>query len=200
MVTHSANDNIITQQPNLKERIKQYAVLYRNGSLRQTLYQYLDEGWHLFPVCWFDENGNCACGYRNKETGEPHLENNIGKAPFTKHGMDDATTIRLGVDDFLRKYPKANWAGRFPGQFILDVDVRRNGLVGLAQLKKDIELPPTRTHISGGGGQHIIYRLPQGLKLSASKLNGYEGVDVKINGYIVLPPSIHTSGGVYHVH
>ena len=114
--------------------------------------------------------------------------------------MDDATQTHQGVDDFLRRYPKANWAGYFPGQFVLDVDVRNKGFESLTKLQADIgDLSPTRTHITGSGGLHIIYRLPKGIKLSASKIEGYPGIDIKINGYIVLPPSPHVSGGVYHV-
>ena len=184
---------------NLKETLDRYAEIRKSDELKEQLYQYLTEGWYLFPVCWFDESGQCACGYRDKE-GKPHTENQIGKAPITLHGMKDATTLKIGVDEYLKKYPLAGWAGYFPHQLILDVDTRHNGYAGLAKLEADIgKLPPTRTHVTGSGGLHIIYRLPEGVTLRASKLNGYEGIDVKINGYIVLPPSPHVSGGAYHV-
>jgi hypothetical protein len=88
------------------------------SGLKATLYQYLDANWHLFPVCWFDDKKQCACGYRNKDTGKPHEGNNIGKAPFTKNGLKDTTTAHTGADEYMCKYPKANWAGWFPGMFI----------------------------------------------------------------------------------
>ena len=69
MVESAANHNIT-----LKENLSQYHELYTNGVLRQTLYGYLDEGigWYLFPVCWFDENGKCVCGHKDKN-GNPIL-------------------------------------------------------------------------------------------------------------------------------
>jgi hypothetical protein len=192
-----AND-IVTRRATI---IKEYRELSHNGTLRDILHGYLDEGinWHLFPVCWFDQEGECSCGYRGKDNNS-HMGRNVGKAPFLPHGMKDATVTKMGVDEFLKRYPNANWGGYIPGQLVLDVDVEYGGYESLAKLEADIgKLPETRTHVSGGGGLHIIFRLPEGLKLSASKLKNYPGIDIKINGYLVMPPSIHKSGGVYRV-
>ena len=71
------------------------------GEIREAIYKYTADGWHVFPVCWFDGNNKCSCGYRSRD-GKPHEENNIGKAPFLPHGLKDATTTRAGVDNFMR--------------------------------------------------------------------------------------------------
>jgi len=172
------------------------------SELKQTLYKYLDAGWHLFPICWFDDKKQCACGYRNKDTGKPHEGNNIGKAPFTKHGLEDATTTHAGVDEYIRKYPNANWAGWFPGMLIPDIDKNHGGYESLEKLEAKIgKLPKTRTHLTGSGGLHIIFKQPEGYDIrNTVKLAGYSGIDRRGNGgYIVLPPSSHVSGGHYEV-
>jgi putative DNA primase/helicase len=169
---------------------------------KKVLYGYVDNGWHIFPVCWFDDNKQCACGYRNKDTNKPHEGNNIGKAPFTRNGLKDATTTHQGIDGFIRKYPKANWAGWFPGMLIPDIDPKHGGYESLEMLEIKIgKLPKTRTHLTGSGGLHIIFKQPDGYDIrNTVTLAGYSGIDRRGNGgYIVLPPSSHISGGCYEV-
>ena len=58
------------------------------------------------------------------------------------------------------------------------------------------KLPETVTGLTGGGGLHLLFRLPDGF----GKLKGSigEGIDIKgPGGYIVAPPSIHPSGKAY---
>ena len=126
----------------------------------------------------------------------------LARLPILAHWQKEATETRSGVDDFLRRFPKANWAGFLPESLILDVDPRNNGLTELERLKADLlkmhpmGLGETRTHTTGSGGLHLIYKLNEGLELTASKLKGYQGIDVKIGtkGYVVIPPSIHLLG------
>jgi len=170
--------------------------------LKEILYGYVANGWHIFPVCWFDDNKKCACGYRDPNTHKPHEGNNIGKAPITTHGLKDATTTRAGVDEFIRKYPKANWAGWFPGQAIYDIDPKNGGYESLEKLEGKIgKLPKTRIHLTGSGGLHIIYKQPNGYDIGNTvTLAGYSGIDRRGNGgYVVLPRSSHVSGGKYAV-
>ena len=171
--------------------------------LKQALYQLLDEGWHLFPLCWFDDQKQCICGHKDKDgKPQPHTENNIGKAPILTHGLNDATTTHQGINEFMRLYPHCNWGGWFPGMLALDVDPKHNGYESLEKLEtKNGKLPKTRTHQSGSGGLHIIYKQPQGYDIGNTvKLAGYEGIDRRGNGgYIVMPPSSHVSGGCYKV-
>lgn len=162
---------------------------------KNILYKYMSDGWHVFPVCWIDENKQCACG-------KHHSDNNIGKAPVTDHGLKDATVTKGGVDEYLRKYPNANWAGWFPQMLIIDVDLKHGGYESLEQLEAKIgKLPKTRTHLTGSGGLHIIYRQPEGYNIrNTVKLAGYSGIDRRGNGgYIVLPPSHHVFGENYAV-
>jgi hypothetical protein len=54
-------------------------------------------------------------------------------------------------------------------------------------------LPGTVMQLTGGGGLHILYRTP-GVSLPGTL---GPGLDVKHNGYILLAPSIHSSGRRY---
>ena len=62
-------------------------------------------------------------------------------------------------------------------------------------------MPKTRTHLTGSGGLHIIYRQPKGYDIGNTvRLAGYPGIDRRGNGeYIILPFSSHVSGGRYEI-
>ena len=142
---------------------------------KEILYQLAIEGWHIFPV-------------------------GRDKKPLTKHGLKDGTQTRLGIEDYKKQHPGCNWGGFFPGQLIIDVDPRHGGSLGSLTAKYGA-LPKTRTHKTGGGGYHLIFRQPAGYDIrNTVSLDGLPGVDRRGNGgYIVLPGSIHESGSVYEV-
>ena len=153
------------------------------------------QGFSVIPLCWPDANGNCGCG-------KNHEGHNIGKAPITPHGLNDATQTQAGVREYWQKYPQANIGIVTDGLTVLDFDAGNSGL----ESKSDLEaifgpLPRTRTHRTGGGGEHWIYRNPNGTNIrNTVKLGGYKGVDLRgTGGYIVAPPSSHLSGNRYEV-
>jgi hypothetical protein len=50
---------------------------------------------------------------------------------------------------------------------------------------------------TGGGGQQIFYRLPEGISFSNQAMHGV-GIDIRCQGgFAMLPPSIHMSGNRY---
>jgi Bifunctional DNA primase/polymerase, N-terminal len=153
-------------------------------------------GGFIIPCCW-PVNGKCGCG-RN------HEGRDIGKVPLLEHGYQDKrrTQNLLGIREFVQKYGTPNWGCHFPGHIILDVDKGKGGFEALTKLQQDIGLlPKTLTNLTGGGGLHILYKLPVShLSLSASTLPGYPGIDVRIKAYIILPPSLHVSGNRYRIH
>jgi len=141
----------------------------------EILYEYAASGWYLFPV-------------------------GRDKKPVTRHGLKDATQTQAGIKEYLPRYPQCNWAGYFPGQLIIDIDPRHGG--SLEALEKRIgKLPPTRTHQTGGGGLHLLFKQPPGYDVrNTVELAGLPGIDRRGNGgYIVLPPSLHESGNLYQV-
>jgi hypothetical protein len=98
-------------------------------------------------------------------------------------------------------WPQANIAiatGARAGLVALDVDPRHGGDRSLARLiDTHGSLPDTPCVWTGGGGLHYYFAHP-GTKVSNSAGKVAVGIDVRGDGgYVVAPPSVHVSGGVY---
>jgi hypothetical protein len=126
----------------------------------------------------------------------------LDKKPFTDHGLKDATMLQDGVKDYWNKYPDAGIGLVTDGFIVLDFDRKGGGLDNKAVIESQYgQLPRTRTHRTGGGGLHYIYRNTNGTNIrNTVNLGGYQGVDLRANGgYIIAPPSKHESGNHYEV-
>ena len=124
------------------------------------------------------------------------------KKPLTKHGLKDTTQTKLGVREYWGKRPTAGIGLVTDGLVVLDFDAKKGGLESKAAIEAQYgPLPRTRTHRTGGGGLHYIYRNSNGADIrNTVGLGGYQGVDLRANGgYIVVPPSPHESGKRYEV-
>jgi len=121
-----------------------------------------------------------------------------GKAPRTRHGFRDATCDPYQVASWWRLWPDAGIGVAIPaGIVVVDVDPRGGGVATMRALAAAHRgWPATRTCATGGGGFHLWYAADGGA--SWPGLLG-PGVDLKRagRGYVVVPPSIHPSGGVY---
>jgi hypothetical protein len=115
-----------------------------------------------------------------------------GKEPLNGQGINHATTDLNIIAAWFTSHPDANIGIRLDqaGMLAVDIDPGHGGPLELVD-----ELPATLTANSGGGGRHLLYRLPEGAQ-PPGKLR--EGVDLKHHGYIVVEPSVHPSGGVYN--
>lgn len=121
-----------------------------------------------------------------------------GKAPRTRHGFRDASCEQGQVASWWRRWPVAGIGVAVPaGIVVVDVDPRGGGVATMRALAAAHgRWPPTRTCATGGGGWHLWYAAAGGEGWPA--VLG-PGVDVKHagRGYVVVPPSVHPSGGVY---
>jgi hypothetical protein len=115
-----------------------------------------------------------------------------GKQPLNGQGIDHATTDLNAIRTWFTERPDANIGIRLDTAdlFAVDIDPRNGGSLELIN-----ELPPTLTAKTGGGGMHLLYRMPNGAQVPG-RLR--QGVDIKYRGYIVVEPSRHPSGGTYN--
>jgi hypothetical protein len=128
-----------------------------------------------------------------------------GKKPLGKlvaHGFKDAT---CDVDLLIKWWdeePSANIGlvtGSNSGLIVLDIDPRNGGDESLKSLEECLgDLPSTLTVVTGGGGKHLYFKYPNGIKLPVIK-DLATGVDLKSDGgYVVAPGSTHQSGEPYY--
>src|SRR5262249_37258098 len=107
------------------------------------------------------------------------------------------------IQSWWQQYPEANVGGAMGDvsqAFTIDLDGTAAWKT-LNDLRAANSSPLLKTLISqtgrGADGQHLIYDLPSGVRISCVSRKDL-GVDIiGTNGYIVLPPSNHISGGVY---
>src|SRR5215207_7978420 len=170
-----------------------------SGAEHQTLHEVLlmaEEGWQLYPIYGVDADGVCACP---KGATCP----NPGKHPTTPLGFNDASSDPKRIAEMFARWPGDNVGhktGRASGTVIIDVDPRNGGMETLGRLQAEHGyFPPTRLHVTGGGGFHFALRYPESVNKVPSRPIG-PGVEVKADGAgVVLPPSNHASGGKYEV-
>lgn len=117
-----------------------------------------------------------------------------GKAPAIAggRGVYDASSDPETVAELWQRAPGAQNIGlALPaGHVGVDVDPRNGGT--LAALGLTLDDLGTVAAETGGGGWHLIYRIPAGVQLESN----IAGVDLKgAGGYLVVAPSIHPDTG-----
>src|SRR5437867_1915259 len=88
--------------------------------------------------------------------------------------------------------------GAISGLVVVDIDVRHGGDGALDHLEREYgRLPTTVECLTGGGGRHLYFAHPGGLVVR-NKVGLAPGLDLRGDGgYVVAPPSMHTSGVRY---
>lgn len=141
--------------------------------------------------------GNCPqCDTKSPATYIPHTPEECGCGVDTCHAFHAATTDARVIERWWTEEPDANigapcklngWAG-------IDVDPRHGGDISYALIESERGvLPGTTLQVSRGGGFHALYRAPD------FSLPGVlaDGIELKLNGYVLLAPSVHSSGAQY---
>lgn len=114
----------------------------------------------------------------------------------TCHGFWAATTDPSLIRKWWTEEPDANVGApcKLNGWAVLDIDPRNGGYRSLCAIEDRVGLlPPTEMAITGGDGLHMAYLSP-GFDLPGAP---FPGIDFKHNGYILLAPSVHSSGYRY---
>ena len=139
-------------------------------SMKDHALAYAARGWPVFPV-------------------------RADKTPYTKHGVQDATTTITKIEEMWEKWPKANIAMNVgaAGMLVIDLDPGHD----MKELESNIgPLPKTRLSAkTPRDGLHLYFFLAdeEVVAPSASKLAPH--VDVRsLNSYVLLPPSTTADG------
>jgi hypothetical protein len=152
--------------------------------------EYAAHGWPVFPLYGI-RAGRCTCS-------RPTCDR-AGKHPCTANGLNDASTDPVTIREWWRKWPDANIGavtGERSGFVALDEDPRHGGDGSLIALLDEAGLHETVVSRTGGGGQHALFAYPGRTVRNRTAIR--QGLDFRGDGgYIVLPPSLHASGGRY---
>ncbi|WP_051357799.1 AAA family ATPase [Leisingera caerulea] len=108
------------------------------------------------------------------------------KRPATAHGFKDATQDLHQVYTWAQGIPDAQPAVACAksGLVVIDIDNAEafDTFLGVHGLK----LPNTLCARTAGGGRHLYFRAPQGLRFPGELC---KGVEIKYNGYVLAPPA-----------
>lgn len=119
------------------------------------------------------------------------------KHPLTENGYKDASADPVQIEAWWSKWPDANigLACGMSGVIALDADPHHYG-EGSEEFVDDLHARhSTASQMTPTRGKHFIYMLPPDTELSNSPGKLPPGVDVRVNGYILLHPSNVTYRG-----
>jgi putative DNA primase/helicase len=173
----------------------------RRVAILQAAMAYARRSWKVIPVHWVTDEGACSCKLGAECPS-------AGKHPIHKNWPNVASSeadVILGWWAKDRELPAEDWhpaanvgivTGSVSQIFVLDNDEFAGGGLTLAKYaKRHGDMPVTRVHQTGSGGQHYLFDHPLfPVRNSARKRVG-EGVDIRgEHGFIVAPPSVSGKG------
>lgn len=162
-------------------------------------------GWKVFPT-WGVVHGRCECG-------KPHMSpKDMGKHPLGGSGHLDASTDRDYIEGY---WPDGDGDGEGGGSsrnigvpcaanglVVIDVDPRNGGRESFERLRAEVGdeafggLMAWTGRWESDRGRHYYFLAEEGVAY-VGKIDGYPGIDVKHQGYVLAAPSVHGSGEVY---
>lgn len=118
-----------------------------------------------------------------------------GKRPITPNGFHDATTDKKVIEAWFsgKSSDEVGIGGKIPGwAVIVDID-GKGGEISLSN--NGFDLPATLT-VSSGRGNHYWYSIDGDSEVKR-RIKFLPNVDILVNGYVILPPTIHPNGKKY---
>ena len=165
----------------------------------ETALNYAKRGWAVLPLHFPTDRG-CSCGRADCTSPAKHPFHK-----FAQNGANSATINQQSISDWYGSVPTLNVGiacGVNSDLVVLDVDPKHGGKESLKALREKYgsDFTKTLTVITGSGGGHFYFRANgKTIKNSAGRLGS--GLDVRgEGGYVVAPPSVHMSGGIYRFH
>lgn len=138
------------------------------------------------------ENPILAAALAIAADGLPVFPCGANKAPLTRNGFKDATTdpakLRAMFSNVMAKMIGMP-TGELTGIVVVDVDRKENRQGGDWLDANSSRLVQTRTHRTGSGGLHLLFRHPgRPVKNQNDKIA--PGIDVRGDGgYVIIPPT-----------
>jgi hypothetical protein len=159
-------------------------------------------GHPVVPLHWpINVNGKSVCSCKKAADCLSPAKHPLGR--LVPRGLLDAATDAPTIRKwFTTDEPAANLGVRTDQLVVLDADPRHGGDETLAPLEQANPFPPTWRVLTGGGGEHVIFKCPAGIAINSSNADTNPvlgpGIDVRArNGYVVAAPSRHISGRQY---
>jgi putative DNA primase/helicase len=166
-----------------------------DSSLVEAAHAYSAFGWRVIPLHFVGPDGQtCSCGKgRNCKSK--------GKHPVTDDWQNTPALSGADIEALWERRPRANVGvatGQPSGFFVLDIDPDNGGLESAKALgeKYGKFFNSTRSHLTGSGGYHLLYAMPDfDLGNARGGLKEYPGIDIRgTGGQIVMPPSVSAKG------
>lgn len=137
--------------------------------------EYLNSGWSILPV--------------KPEEKRPYMMN------WLQYTHSRAT--REMVENWFKSLSGAGIGvvtGKISNMVVLDVESYCK-----TPIEELLRMYPTQMYSrTGSGGYHLFYQYPTGVSKVSNRVGIFEGADLRADGgFIVLPPTIHPSGGRY---
>ena len=164
---------------------------------------YSEQGWKLIPCHGIGPAGcNCGSSHSGRSDG--------GKHPLISDWPIKATSDPHELHNWFGNETKNNVAVvcDVSGLVVIDIDPRNGGDESFIALESFLggAIPKTVTALTGEyivkgkkvRGRHLYFKAdPTAQYIKDFSRLGYKGIDVKSNGYVLLPPSHHSSGVNY---
>jgi len=149
-----------------------------------------EHGISFLPLHSINE-GKCTCG--NEKCISPGKHPRIRKS-WKKIASSDKSMLKTWNEKYGTTLNLGVCTGELPSGkhlVVLDFDTKTHPLLS--------KLPKTFNYKTGSGGHHFWFFSKKQVNNSISAIA--EKVDVRgAGGYVVVPPSRHRTGGVYHFH
>ena len=171
-------------------------------SLSRSAEWYARHGWYVVPLHQpLFHDGHligCSCETWRRQYVADYVCPTPGKHPRISDWENQATRELGIVRQWWTRWPNANVgiaAGR-SGLLALDADTYKDGYEGEHLLSREDE--ETVTNLTGSGGTHLVYQMPEGALYTNAKGTLPKGIDIRgWGGQFVVPPSLHPSGRLY---
>lgn len=167
-----------------------------SSSILDFALDYARRGWHVFP-CWPGDKSPCVGADRDARGN---------KVPKTG-GLYKATTDATLIDTWWTRWPSAMIGvrmGAASGVWAIDPDAPKDaskpdGAAAWSALTAQHGVVHTHTHLTPGGGQHLLFAWDPARPISNSEGSlKNSGINIRgEGGYVIAPPSRRADGKAY---